>query len=971
MKNTLIILGCVAALFAQAQDFHKWAPTPPMGWNSWDCYGPTVTEAEVKANADYMSANLKSYGWNYIIVDIRWYVDNDKAHGYNEKDPSFNIDAYGRYTPSPVRFPSAAGGKGFKPLADYLHAKGLKLGLHTMRGVPVIAVKRNLPILNTKVTAADIYSAQDQCKWLHDNYTIDSSKAGAQAYYDALFKLYASWNVDFVKIDDLTEPYHGAELAMIRKAIDRCGRPIVFSTSPGETPIGHALDVQSKANMWRTVGDFWDSWKQLKEHFAVFERWNTYRAPGAWPDGDMLPLGHIGIRAERGNDRMARFTHDEQYTLMTLWSIFRSPLFFGGDLPGNDSFTLSLLTNKAVLDVLKYSTNNRPLFNNDNLIAWTADDPRTGDRYLALFNARDTATPVPAPLTGLCTISDLWKNQTLGDFNISFAPVIPAHGAGLYRLSAAKGRASIRSPQPHATRGPQSDNEDGTYTNPIIWSDFPDNDVIRVDDTYYMVTTTMYIFPGVPLLKSKDLVNWEYCTNTIDRFKQNPAYDLVGGTRYGHGQWATSIRYHNGKFHLLFVTLDEGGYHLTADHPEGPWQLHKLPKAYYDAGLFYDDDGRIYIVHGYSKLSLTEVDENLAPITKDSLIVEKVQRKGLEGSHVYKINGYYYIYATYGGGDGYQVALRSKNIYGPYEEKVVLKDDMDLPGKGVHQGALIETQTGEWWSVIFQDRDGVGRVPTLQPVHWIDGWPMLGENGKAVLTYKKPNVGKTWPVTTLPTSDPFNDDHLGLQWGWNHNPDDTKWSLSERKGYLRLKTANITTDFTRARNTLTQRPFGPWSIGTISLETSHMRPGDIAGLGLIQLPYAFIAVENKHLVMVNNGRTIDSIPMPPGDHLYLRASVITTKDEATFSYSNDNKTFLPLGDTLHMKFNLKMFTGNKFALFNYSTIETGGYVDIDWFDMQTRQGPPIRPAAAASATTQGPPIRPTATIHPQPKTIQK
>lgn len=452
-----------------------------MGWNSWDCYGPTVTEAEVKANADYMAAHLKSYGWNYIVVDIRWYIDNDKSHGYNETDPVFNIDSYGRYTPSPKRFPSAADGKGFKPLADYLHAKGLRLGLHTMRGVPVIAVKRSLPILNTTtdnpavlttanhpatpatdhpttsstadhlstpatadrsipLTAADIYSNRDQCKWLHDNYTIDSAKPGAQAYYDALFKLYAEWNVDFVKIDDLTEPYHGAELAMIRKAIDRCGRPIVLSTSPGETPIAHATDVQSKANMWRTVGDFWDSWRQLKEHFDVFERWNSYRAPGAWPDGDMLPLGHIGIRAERGNDRMTRFTHDEQYTLMTLWAIFRSPLFFGGDLPGNDSFTLSILTNKAVLNVLNHSTGNRPLFSIDNIKAWTATDSHTGDRYLALFNTGDTLASAHVQLKDLnikntCTITELWTNHKLGKITGAFTPSINPHGAALYRLS--------------------------------------------------------------------------------------------------------------------------------------------------------------------------------------------------------------------------------------------------------------------------------------------------------------------------------------------------------------------------------------------------------------------------------------------------------------------------------------------------------------------------------------------------------
>ena len=452
-RRRLALAGVIALILSlpvlgQESGFHKWAPTPPMGWNSWDCYGPTVTEAEVKANADYMAAHLKPYGWNYVIVDIRWYINNDKAHGYNEANAEFNIDDYGRYMPSVARFPSAADGKGFKPLADYIHARGLKMGVHIMRGVPVIAVKRGLPVYGTAVTAHDIYSDQGQCDWLHDNYTVDATKEGAQAYYDAVFKLLASWGLDFVKVDDLTQPYHGEELAMIRKAIDKCGRDIVLSTSPGETPIDQGKDVQSKANMWRTVGDFWDSWKQLKEHFVVFERWNGYRAFGAYPDGDMLPLGRIGIRAERGDPRMTKFTHDEQYTLMTLWAIFRSPMFFGGDLPGNDEFTLSLLTNKAVMGVLRYSTNNRMLWHADDLVAWVADDVKTGDKYLALFNSRDSegadsagvGVQVPVKLSDLgfdagCKVTDLWTGKRLGGFEGSFAPMIRWHGAGLYRLS--------------------------------------------------------------------------------------------------------------------------------------------------------------------------------------------------------------------------------------------------------------------------------------------------------------------------------------------------------------------------------------------------------------------------------------------------------------------------------------------------------------------------------------------------------
>ena len=301
----------------------------------------------------------------------------------------------------------------------------------------------------------------------------------------------------------------------------------------------------------------------------------------------------------------------------------------------------------------------------------------------------------------------------------------------------------------------QSDNGDGTYTNPVIASDFPDPDVIRVDDTYYMVNTTMFIFPGVTILKSKDLVNWEYCSNAVQRFDFSPCYDLDGCNRYGHGQWATSLKYHNGKFYLLFITLNEGGFICSATKPEGPWEIRKLPKGFYDPGLFFDDDGRIYVAHGYSEIHITELDKNFAPITGDSLIIKGDIRRGLEGSHFYKINSYYYLYCTYGGLDGIQVALRSKNIYGPYEQKVVISETTHGPNFGIHQGALIQTQTGEWWTMLFVDSGPFGRFPSLQPVTWVDGWPMVGVDGHAVVTYKKPNVGKTYPIKILPTSDEF------------------------------------------------------------------------------------------------------------------------------------------------------------------------------------------------------------------------
>jgi len=372
-----------------AQDLGNWALTPPMGWNSWDCYGPTVTEQEVKANADYMAAHLKKFGWEYVVVDIRWYVENDKAHGYNEKDPSITMDNYGRFLPAANRFPSSADGKGFKPMADYIHSLGLKFGIHIMRGVPKLAVERNTPILGSTATAKDIYSTKELCTWLGDMYTVDAAKPGAQEYYNSLFNLYASWGVDFVKVDDISCPYHKNEIDMIRRAIDRCGRPIVLSLSPGETPTEDAEHVSTHANMWRIIDDFWDNWSQLNEHFSLFEKWIPFMGPGHWPDGDMLPLGRIGIRAERGDNRMSMFTKDEQYTLMSLFLICRSPLIFGGNLPDNDEFTLSLITNEDALGVLEKGKNNELLFDDGERIAWAADAVNSGDKYVALFYTSD------------------------------------------------------------------------------------------------------------------------------------------------------------------------------------------------------------------------------------------------------------------------------------------------------------------------------------------------------------------------------------------------------------------------------------------------------------------------------------------------------------------------------------------------------------------------------------------------------
>ena len=425
-----------------SDNFANWAPTPPMGWNSWDSYGPTVREDEVKANADYMAENLLEYGWEYVVVDIRWFVENTKSHGYNQDNPIYVMDEYGRYLPATNRFPSAADGKGFKPLADYIHGKGLKFGIHLMRGVPTEAVERKLPIKGTDgITAADVYTTEEQCKWLRDNYTIVADRAGAQEYYNSIFELYAEWGVDFVKIDDLSAPiYHKDEIELIRNAIDRTGRPIVLSTSPGATPTEYAKHVDNHANMWRMVNDVWDSWDHIDHLFDVSEAWYPYIGGGTWPDCDMIPLGRLSIRGERGDDRMSDLSRDEQYTLMNLFTIFRSPLMFGGDLPSNDGFTDSLLTNENVLRMHRESQDVRLVYSDEDRVAITSRHPDEGWTYLALFNRQDSLPQqLAVDLSDLgleddVSVIDLWSGEEMGSTNGQFARGLAPHASGLYRL---------------------------------------------------------------------------------------------------------------------------------------------------------------------------------------------------------------------------------------------------------------------------------------------------------------------------------------------------------------------------------------------------------------------------------------------------------------------------------------------------------------------------------------------------------
>ena len=499
-------------------------------------------------------------------------------------------------------------------------------------------------------------------------------------------------------------------------------------------------------------------------------------------------------------------------------------------------------------------------------------------------------------------------------------------------------------PRPDFTYRSHSDNGDGTYTNPIVFGDFPDPDVIRVDDVYYMVSTTMHIFPGATILKSYDLVNWEYCCNPLQRIELTDGYNLDNGQdRYSKGQWASALQYKNGTFYLLFTTLDEGSYLLTTTEINGTWDKKKLNDAYYDPGLLFDPNGKNYIVYGINHIRIAEVDDDFVKVPDgDKEVVQYSFREGLEGSHLYKIGEYYYIYATYGGWPAFQTVFRSKNVYGPYEEKKLIDDD------NIHQGALVQTQTGEWWTVLFYDKGPFGRFPNLQPVTWVNDWPEIGVNGAGVTTYRKPNVGREYGITSLPTNDNFRHYELGMQWGWNHNPDPSKWSLIENAGSLRLYTANVVEEMHQAKNTLTQRILGYQndmnnSFGTIKLEVEHMINGDIAGISVFQDPYAYIGVKMKDgvkkLIYDSASLTSEDKAFIEGIEInqptiYLRAVAGYLNGKANFYYSLDNINFIKFGNEFEMKYDLSMFTGNKFAIFNYATQTLGGYVDIDWFSTE-------------------------------------
>jgi alpha-galactosidase len=414
-----------------------------MGWNSWDCFGTSVTEDEVKANADAMAKRLKQHGWQYIVVDIQWSEPNAKAHGYRP-NAELTMDQYGRLTPAVNRFPSAMDGRGFKPLAGYVHDLGLKFGLHIMRGIPRRAVAANLPVFGSKARAADIANPNSVCPWNTDMYGVDMSRAGAQDYYDSIVRMYADWGVDYIKADDIVRPIYREEIVALRKAIQKTGRPIVVSVSPGPARVEDAAFLAEYVQLWRVSDDFWDEWKYLRENLTLLSLWGGLARPGAWPDGDMLPLGRLGIRAERGDPRMTRFTRDEQRTMMSLWSMAQSPLMLGGNLPDNDEFTNALITNDEVLQVNQKGSHARAFSSSGNQIVWVSDAPDGISKYLGVFNVGDRAPEsirlnwAPIGLASVCVVRDLWAHHDIGKLTDGNAFQIPPHGSGLFKLTPSK-----------------------------------------------------------------------------------------------------------------------------------------------------------------------------------------------------------------------------------------------------------------------------------------------------------------------------------------------------------------------------------------------------------------------------------------------------------------------------------------------------------------------------------------------------
>jgi beta-xylosidase len=492
--------------------------------------------------------------------------------------------------------------------------------------------------------------------------------------------------------------------------------------------------------------------------------------------------------------------------------------------------------------------------------------------------------------------------------------------------------------------------------NPIVFADVPDVAMIRVGRTYYMSSTTMHMSPGLPIMKSTDLVNWQLVSYAYDTLANVDELSLTNGkSTYGRGSWASSIRFHNGLFYVTTFAQTTGKTYIftTKDIEKGPWKVSSFKPSYHDHTLFFDDDGRVYLIYGAGKISMIELEADAsAPKSGavEQVIIENATLPsgtsgGLpaEGSQLFKVNGKYYLFnICWPRGKMRTVIIhRADKISGPWEGRVALQD------LGVAQGGLIDTPEGNWYCYLFRDYGSVGRIPYLVPVKWEDGWPVLGNDGKVAETLDLPASKGLMPG--IVASDEFtrkkSEPALPLVWQWNHNPDNTLWSVTDRKGFLRLKTGRTDTSFVGARNTLTQRTIGPESSASVSIDISKMKDGDVAGLGLLQKNYGYVAVKagtsSASIVMVSavtgKAEEIEIIPLNKKT-VYFKAECDFTekKDTANFFYSLDGKSWLPIGKPLKMSYTIPHFMGYRYSLFNYASKEIGGYVDFDYFRLNDK-----------------------------------
>jgi len=501
--------------------------------------------------------------------------------------------------------------------------------------------------------------------------------------------------------------------------------------------------------------------------------------------------------------------------------------------------------------------------------------------------------------------------------------------------------------------------QDAKAHNPIIFADVPDLSMIRVGDTYYMSSTTMHMSPGVPIMKSKDLVNWQLISYAYDTLSTVDAMTLANGKNtYGRGSWASSLRYHNGTYYVSTFAQTSGKTHIysTKNIEKGPWKAISFSPAYHDHSLFFDDDGKVYLLYGQTKLTLVELKEDLSGIKEggvNQVVIENASQPsqiegrrgglGAEGSQLYKINGKYILFnITWPPGSMRTVVLhRADKITGPWKGKIGLQD------QGVAQGGLIDMPDGRWFSYLFRDYGAVGRIPYMVPVKWEDGWPVLGIDGKVPETLNLP--ASKGLIPGIVASDEFSrkkgEPALPLPWQWNHNPDNSLWSVTAKKGYLRLSTGRLDSNFLMARNSLTQRTIGPVCTGTVLLDVSNMKDGDFAGLALLQKNYGQVGVKvngkDKTIVMVNasSGKPDEVQSIPLGQKIiYFKAECDFTnkRDIANFFYSLDGQSWSPVGTQLKMAYTIPQFIGYRFALFNYATKTTGGSADFDFFHIEDK-----------------------------------